>query len=93
MSNLTYSRNATPSSIASMKLSVSVPRDSIEYLDQLALSGRFSSRSAAIQAAIRLLRAHDLGDEYEAAWVEWADSGEAAVWDATVGDGLSRSQE
>ena len=29
-----------------------------------------------------------LGDAYEAAWDEWIE-GDAAVWDVTVGDGLS----
>ena len=29
-----------------------------------------------------------LGDAYEAAWDEWIE-GEGAVWDVTVGDGLS----
>lgn len=71
-----------------MKLSVSVPNDSIDYLDELARSGRYPSRSAAIQAAIRLLRARDLGDEYQNAWEEWDASGEGSVWDAAADDGL-----
>ena len=29
-----------------------------------------------------------LGDAYEAAWDEWA-KGDGAIWNATVGDGLS----
>ena len=29
-----------------------------------------------------------LGDAYEAAWDEWVE-GDGAVWDVTVGDGLS----
>lgn len=75
-----------------MKLSVSIPDDAIEYLDDLARTGRFPTRSAAIQEAIRLLRARDLGDEYESAWKEWQSSGDADAWEATVGDGLGGSR-
>lgn len=30
----------------------------------------------------------DLGDQYEAAWDEWYASLDAAMWDATLADGL-----
>ena len=71
-----------------MKLSVSIPDVEVDYIDELARSGRFASRSAAIHAAIRVFRAHDLGDEYEAAWEEWKLSGEADIWETATGDGL-----
>lgn len=71
-----------------MKLSVSLPDDDVEYLDEYARSQRLESRSAALHKAVRLLRASELGAAYEDAWTEWAETGDNAVWDAVVGDGL-----
>ena len=72
-----------------MKLSVSLPSEDVEFLDAYAAAEGVGSRSAAVHRAVRLLRATELQDEYDAAWQEWDESGEAAVWDAAVGDELS----
>jgi Arc/MetJ-type ribon-helix-helix transcriptional regulator len=72
-----------------MKVSVSLPEADIEYLDQYALDQGLGSRSAAVHKAVRLLRASGLGSAYEDAWGDWADSGEADIWDATTSDGLA----
>ncbi len=72
-----------------MKLSVSLPDHDVAYLDALAESGRYSSRSAVLQQAVRLLRSSELGDAYEAAWFEWEASGEAEAWDSVTGDGVA----
>lgn len=72
-----------------MKVSVSLPDDDVEFLDAYAESQGFASRSAALQKAVRLLRASELGAAYEDAWTEWADDGEAEVWDAASADGVS----
>ena len=71
-----------------MKLSVSLPDHDVAYLDALAESGRYSSRSAVLQQAVRLLRSSELGDAYEAAWSEWEASGEAEAWESVAGDGV-----
>ncbi len=71
-----------------MKLSVSLSEEDVAVLDDYARSAGLSSRSAALQHAIRLLRHPDLEDDYAAAWEEWRASGEEADWQATVGDGL-----
>lgn len=76
------------SSMLSMKLSVSIPVEDIEFLDDYAGRHSLSSRSAAMQRAVRALRMTELGDQYEAAWDEWAASEDAALWDTTVGDGI-----
>ena len=47
-----------------MKVSVSIPSVDVEFLDSYAHEHGIESRSAAIQQAIRLLRAADLGDAY-----------------------------
>jgi Arc/MetJ-type ribon-helix-helix transcriptional regulator len=74
-----------------MKVSVSIPDIDIEFLDSYAHEHGIESRSAAIQRAIRLLRASDLGDAYEMAWQEWDESGDAELWEPTAADGLPRS--
>lgn len=72
-----------------MKLSVSLPDDDVEYLDQYVTAQRLDSRSAALRKAIRLLRASELGSAYEEAWAEWDDSDDGRAWDALAGDGLA----
>ena len=71
-----------------MKVSVSLPDDDVDFLDQYAHAQGISSRSAVIHKAVRLLRAADLGGSYEEAWAEWSSSGEADVWEHTSADGL-----
>jgi len=71
-----------------MKLSVSLPDDDVEYLDSYAQSQGLESRSAALQKAVRLLRASELGAAYEDAWADWADSDDGQLWDAVTADGL-----
>lgn len=72
-----------------MKLSVSLPDEDVEFLDEYAASQGVGSRSAALHRAVRLLRAAELGGQYESAWRDWDESGEAAVWEGVAGDGLS----
>ena len=71
-----------------MKVSVSLPDEDVEFLDQYARSIGAGSRSAVIQRAIRLMRAAELGPAYARAWEEWAAEGDAAAWEAVVGDGI-----
>ena len=71
-----------------MKISVSLPDEDVEFLDQYARSIAAGSRSAVVQRAIRLLRATELGSAYAQAWEEWATGGDADAWDAVVGDGI-----
>ncbi|HEX7212110.1 MAG TPA: ribbon-helix-helix domain-containing protein [Propionibacteriaceae bacterium] len=70
---------------------MSIPSVDVEFLDSYAHEHGIESRSAAIQQAIRLLRASDLGDAYELAWQEWEATGEAELWESTAADGLPRS--
>lgn len=72
-----------------MKLSVSLPDDDVEYLDEYARAQRLESRSAALHKAVRLLRASELGSAYENAWTEWAESDDGQLWDVVVDDGLA----
>ena len=71
-----------------MKVSVSLPSDDVDYLDRFADEHGLSSRSAALQEAVRRLRVAELGEAYAAAWEDWATSGDAEAWDATSADGV-----
>lgn len=71
-----------------MKLSVSLPEDDVDYLDSYARSQGLESRSAALQKAVRLLRASELGSAYEDAWADWAEGDDGQLWDSVTADGL-----
>ena len=71
-----------------MKVSLSIPNADVEFLDSYAHEHGIESRSAAVQRAIGLLRASELGDAYELAWQEWEQLGEAGVWEPTAADAL-----
>ena len=70
-----------------MKVSVSLPDDDVEFLDDYAAREGYGSRSAVLHKAVRMLRASELGDAYEEAWAEWESNGDAAAWNPTSGDG------
>ncbi|GAA2017662.1 hypothetical protein GCM10009839_11920 [Catenulispora yoronensis] len=67
------------------KLRISLPDEDVAFLDGL----NESSRSAAVHAAIELVRSLRLSDDYAAAFDEWEASGDAELWDAVTGDGIS----
>jgi Arc/MetJ-type ribon-helix-helix transcriptional regulator len=71
-----------------MKLSVSLPNEDVEFLDEYARTQGYESRSAVVHKAVRLLRASELGGDYADAWNEWSESGNAEAWVTVVGDGL-----
>ncbi len=72
-----------------MKLSVSLSEEDVATLDRYAEAAGLTSRSAAIQRAIRMLGDPALDDAYAAAWDEWEASGDAAAWERTLADGLA----
>lgn len=71
-----------------MKLSVSLPDEDIEFLDEYAKAQGIPTRSAVVQKAVRLLRSSALGPSYEDAWREWSESGEESVWETALDDGI-----
>ena len=72
-----------------MKISVSLSEKDVAVLDDYARTSGVGTRSAAVQHAVRLLRHPTLAQDYVDAWDEWEASGEAAIWDRAVGDGVS----
>ncbi len=73
-----------------MKLSISLPDEDVEFLDAYTADHGMPSRSAAVQKAVRLLRAAGLGAAYEDAWADWAAGGDDELWEPTIGDGAGR---
>jgi len=73
----------------SMKISVSLPEEDVEFLDSYAQSQGYESRSAVVHTAVRMLRSSKLGDAYADAWREWEESGDAELWDQATSDGLA----
>jgi Arc/MetJ-type ribon-helix-helix transcriptional regulator len=77
--------------MVSMKLSVSLPDEDVEFLDEYARTNEVESRSAVIRRALRMLRSTGLEDAYVEAFEEWNQT-EAEVWEVVVGDGLTDDQ-
>jgi Arc/MetJ-type ribon-helix-helix transcriptional regulator len=71
-----------------MKVSVSLPGEDVQFLDEYAKEQGLESRSAALHRAVRLLRTAELGGTYEAAWEEWAAGDDRTLWESTTGDGV-----
>ena len=65
-----------------MKLSVSLPDDECEFLDQCVADGLYPSRSAVLLRALRLLKSADLGKMYAEAFEDWDLRDEGKLWDA-----------
>jgi Arc/MetJ-type ribon-helix-helix transcriptional regulator len=72
-----------------MKVSVSLPNEDIEFLDSYVTSQGIMSRSAAVHMAVRLLKASELGPDYEEAWSEWLQGDDGKTWEVTASDGLN----
>jgi Arc/MetJ-type ribon-helix-helix transcriptional regulator len=72
-----------------MKVSVSLPDEDIEFIDDYAKKQGMRSRSSALHRAIAMLRASELGGDYADAFAEWEESGDARAWEPVVGDGVS----
>ena len=68
--------------LTQMKLSVSLPDDECEFLDQCVADCLYPSRSAVLLRALRLLKSADLGKMYAEAFEEWTLSDEGKLWDA-----------
>lgn len=67
-----------------LKVSLSLSSDDVAFLDTEALSGRYASRSAAVQDAVRLLRESRLADAYAEAYADGFDP----AWQEADADGL-----
>ncbi|MFS0895103.1 ribbon-helix-helix domain-containing protein [Microbacterium sp. 179-I 3D3 NHS] len=71
--------------MSAMKVSLSLSESDVAFLDTEQLSGRYASRSAAVQDAVRMLRESRLADAYAQAFDESYDK----EWDSAASDGLA----
>lgn len=71
-----------------MKISVSLPAEDVELLDDHAKRMGLSSRSAVLHQAVGLLRHLELEADYESAWEEWGRSADGKSWSVVDNDGL-----
>ena len=67
-----------------VKLSISLPDEDVEYLDALDAP----SRSAAVHQAIVRARQASLEADYSEAFKEWHESSNARAWDSHNPDGI-----
>jgi Arc/MetJ-type ribon-helix-helix transcriptional regulator len=72
----------------SIKLSVSVAHQLAQFIERYQATHRVSTKSEVVERALELLQKSELKQQYAQAYREWAESGEAELWDITVGDGL-----
>ena len=70
-----------------MKVSVSLPDDDVQFLDEYARR-HDRSRSAAVHEAIATLRDGTLADAYEQAWALSDADGDLELFDQASADGL-----
>ncbi len=68
---------------------MSLSQSDVEFLDGETAAGAYESRSAAIAAAVRLLRERELADAYRESFAEWAQSEDSELWDRTTSDGAA----
>jgi Arc/MetJ-type ribon-helix-helix transcriptional regulator len=73
-----------------MKLSISVPDETVALLDRVVDLQGLASRSAAIQRGIELLVNDALLADYRMAFTEFEDSGDSVLWDSASADGIER---
>ncbi|MFS0912260.1 ribbon-helix-helix domain-containing protein [Microbacterium sp. 179-I 3D2 NHS] len=71
--------------MSAMKVSLSLSESDVAFLDTEQLSGRYASRSAAVQDAVRMLRESRLADAYAQAF----DESYEEEWDSAASDGLA----
>ena len=74
-----------------MKVTLDLPKEDIEFLDDYASRHGRPGRSDAARKAVELLRFSELGPAYEHAWDDWHKSGEATVWEGADADGPAGS--
>jgi Arc/MetJ-type ribon-helix-helix transcriptional regulator len=70
------------------KVSISLPPEILEFVEQYQQTHQAASRSEVFVEALRLLRERELAEAYRSASQEWEASEDARLWESTVGDEL-----
>jgi Arc/MetJ-type ribon-helix-helix transcriptional regulator len=74
------------------KLSVSVDESLVAFVDRYQKEKDIKTKSEVVEKALKLLRSQELKEAYKEAYREWRESGEEAVWEVTVADGLDNNE-
>ena len=69
-----------------MKVSISIPEEDVQFLDNYARNHQIASRSATLHRAIRLLRTSELSSAYAEAFTDWTTDPDDTAWDNTTAD-------
>jgi len=75
-------------SMNNAKLSVSVDSQLAQFIERYQEAHGVPTKSEVVERALELLQKNELRQQYAEAYKEWAESGEAELWDVTAGDGL-----
>ncbi len=75
-----------------MKLSISLSDAHVALIDLIKEQGGFESRSAVIQHALSTLDSSRGEAAYAAAWTEWEDDGDEALWASAGADGVPQKR-
>lgn len=76
----------------SMKISVSLPLERVDFVDRYAEQDGSRTRSSTIAEAVALLEERELESAYAAAYDEWKDSEDQTLWETTSADGLAAEE-
>ncbi|WP_337867862.1 hypothetical protein [Meiothermus sp.] len=74
--------------MSNTKLSVSVDSQLAQFIERYQAAHGMPTKSEVVERALSLLQKNELRRQYTEAYQEWLESGEAEVWEVTVGDGL-----
>lgn len=69
------------------KISISLPKDAIQFVESYRKEHRLRSRSEVFAKAVKALRDINLQEQYRASYRDHA--AEMKAWDGTAGDGLN----
>lgn len=72
------------------KLSVSVHSQLAQFIERYQEAHGVPTKSEVVERALELLQKNELRQQYAEAYKEWAESGEAELWNLTAGDGLDK---
>ena len=77
---------------ASVRISVSLPAGRVEFVDRYTTRGNGRTRSSTIAEAVALLEEREMESSYAAAYDEWKNSEDQALWETTSNDGLASEE-
>lgn len=78
--------------VMKIQISARIDESLADFLESYQQRYDVKNRSEALEQAIEALRERALTEEYAQAMEEWESSGDAALWEGTVGDGITSGE-